>query len=463
MPPDKKPPKRKGRRRFAKVAAESTDDIIEPPDDLGDNDVTDQSQPSIASIAGYVMSAIWGLLFATALFVIGASSLGLGFGTARPNFDEAKKESTSNTAPPPTDMARPPSSAAPLYSTESPLAARQKNSMQTGQVQAPAPSLQFISPKMPMSPPPPHVTTAAAALSPPPPPEAPPELDVYVSMLRAPFLDARNICEREGGVLAAPQSTESNNKLSAELRNHIDHADRMWIGITDTQEEGHWARREHKGDSVSLSYVNWAPGQPDGQGREDCVEMWTTGQWNDAPCGDAKVYACEVPQPPIDGYTFECSPGIKKQLEGAPGGAPSRCEFRILGADGHRPSNDKREFGRCRELCEAQDSVGRLAEPRTAEQRQYLARHIRHSGDDSMWVGLTPVRPDGRLPGSDGWRWLADVVELPGTEAGWAHGQPDNDGLCAEMWGDATWNDRPCEGDPFAFKVCPCEVPVRST
>jgi hypothetical protein len=133
-----------------------------------------------------------------------------------------------------------------------------------------------------------------------------------------------------------------------------------------------------------------------------------------------------------------------------------RCTFRLFGADGIRHGGDSEKciFRECRELCERQAGGGRVAEPRSAAQRQFLARALRRSGDDSMWVGLGA---DG-----NGWQWLSDPHTLDPDEAAWAHGQPDafdNNGQCVEMWPDASWNDRPCEGDDFADKVCPCEVP----
>ena len=88
----------------------------------------------------------------------------------------------------------------------------------------------------------------------------------------------------------------------------------------------------------------------------------------------------------------------------------------------------------------------------TAEQLQYLARALRRSGDDSMWIGLTHL-------GGTNFQWLSGAI-LNAADSSWAHGQPDSGDGCVEMWGDATWNDRPCRGDNWAHKVCACEVPV---
>ena len=36
---------------------------------------------------------------------------------------------------------------------------------------------------------------------------------------------------------------------------------------------------------------------------ENCVEMWTSGEWNDAPCNEEKHYACQVPGDAVDAST----------------------------------------------------------------------------------------------------------------------------------------------------------------
>ena len=277
-----------------------------------------------------------------------------------------------------------------------------------------------------------------------PPPAPPPEVAVYVSILPAPFAEARAICERQLGTLMVPRSDDANAALVAQLATSTN--DRMWLGTSDAAIEGSWERREAGSmDGVPLSYTNWAPGQPDGGAGENCAEMWSNGQWNDMPCSDSKTFACEVPQPPAEGFEFACNSNP----------AATRCVLRLFGADGVRPSEHKSDFAACRQQCEG--LAGRVAEPRTAEQLQYLARALRRSGDDSMWIGVRPIHPY-RL--ADGWKWLSNDVRVTADRGSWAHGQPDNDGQCVELWGDATWNDRGCSGDFWSNKVCPCELPA---
>ena len=263
-----------------------------------------------------------------------------------------------------------------------------------------------------------------------------------MSVLKATSAQAEAICRREGGVLAVARDSEANAHLAELLRARaaLDaDAAFLWLGGRA---------------SDVLSYARWARDQPDRDG--DCVEMWTTGEWNDTPCGSAKVYACDVPSPPAE-LTFECSPGVVSRLRDAGriagGAARPRCQLRIFGDDGQRPSGAKVDFPGCQRHCASLGSAGAVAEPRSAAQRLLIARALRQSGDDSAWVGLQPS-------GGGGWRWVGSDDMLAEDDAGWASGQPDGADGCVELWWDATWNDRACAGDFWANKVCACELPL---
>ena len=52
---------------------------------------------------------------------------------------------------------------------------------------------------------------------------------------------------------------------------------KAWIGLSDLKEEGVFAWV----DGSALDYTNWAGGEPNNAGEEDCVEMRSDGTWND--------------------------------------------------------------------------------------------------------------------------------------------------------------------------------------
>jgi hypothetical protein len=55
--------------------------------------------------------------------------------------------------------------------------------------------------------------------------------------------------------------------------------------------DGGWAW----GTGVPFGFTNWAPGEPNDSGGEDCVEVTTSGLWNDNRCSTQSVFACELP------------------------------------------------------------------------------------------------------------------------------------------------------------------------
>lgn len=54
----------------------------------------------------------------------------------------------------------------------------------------------------------------------------------------------------------------------------------IWLGFNDEQVEGtfEWY------DQSPITYTNWAAGEPNQSGNEDCTQIYPTGQWNDLDC-----------------------------------------------------------------------------------------------------------------------------------------------------------------------------------
>jgi len=65
-----------------------------------------------------------------------------------------------------------------------------------------------------------------------------------------------------------------------------------WTGGTDEYLEGTFVWR----DGAALSPTNWQMDEPNNaSNREDCVELYASGTWNDVPCRTAQRYVCEGP------------------------------------------------------------------------------------------------------------------------------------------------------------------------
>lgn len=100
-----------------------------------------------------------------------------------------------------------------------------------------------------------------------------------------PWIQAQAICQSFGGNLASIHSTAENEAV-AQLRPPEWHG---WIGGIRIGEgiDFAWV------DGSQMSYMNWAPDQPDyNEEREKCVELLANSWWNDFDCNNNYGFIC---------------------------------------------------------------------------------------------------------------------------------------------------------------------------
>ena len=98
---------------------------------------------------------------------------------------------------------------------------------------------------------------------------------------------AADHCETAGMTLVTIDD-ERDNAILFQASNRTS----PWIGLSDQREEDLWVW-----DSRTSGYVNWNRGEPnDWNGNEDCVQMTTSGRWNDVNCGSRLMFFCEDPR-----------------------------------------------------------------------------------------------------------------------------------------------------------------------
>nr|KAI8743251.1 perlucin-like protein [Biomphalaria glabrata] len=108
--------------------------------------------------------------------------------------------------------------------------------------------------------------------------------------------DANNYCIALGGYLA---EIDDNNEYQAAQHylSITSGADIVLIGGTDAAQEGTW-KFPRTGTLVPV--LDWAQGQPDDLGNEDCLDIWKSkgGKMGDLPCGfrsELDRFMCELP------------------------------------------------------------------------------------------------------------------------------------------------------------------------
>uniref|UniRef100_F7BZK8 Pulmonary surfactant-associated protein D-like n=1 Tax=Monodelphis domestica TaxID=13616 RepID=F7BZK8_MONDO len=101
------------------------------------------------------------------------------------------------------------------------------------------------------------------------------------------FEKALQSCRQAGGQVASPRNAAENMAIQEIVTVYNKAA---FLGMTDMKTEGKFIYPTGE----SLSYSNWAPGEPNNdKDEEDCVEIFTNGKWNDKRCGESCLIICQ--------------------------------------------------------------------------------------------------------------------------------------------------------------------------
>jgi cysteine-rich repeat protein len=122
--------------------------------------------------------------------------------------------------------------------------------------------------------------------------------------------DAKTACATYSGSYLASLTTASENLAMSGLTI----TGNSWIGLNDQVSEGTfvWDHGE------TFSYSNWAVGEPNDSGGEDCVVLQTLLAWNDGTCNTTLTdYICEVETAAV------CGNGTKEGVEACDDGDTS--------------------------------------------------------------------------------------------------------------------------------------------
>ncbi|XP_074883006.1 pulmonary surfactant-associated protein A-like [Buteo buteo] len=103
---------------------------------------------------------------------------------------------------------------------------------------------------------------------------------------RVDFASALQSCEEAGGTLATPTNEEENKAILGIVKQYNQYA---YLGIKEGEISGQFKYI----NGMPLNYTNWHQYEPNGKGREKCVEMYTDGSWNDKKCNQYRLTICE--------------------------------------------------------------------------------------------------------------------------------------------------------------------------
>merc|ERR1711939_163465 len=106
--------------------------------------------------------------------------------------------------------------------------------------------------------------------------------EVYSNVNKG-WADARKFCQSKGAELPIIRNDKQNAALLSQVKT-VKYG--VWLGLTDGRKDG---RFEWVDDELA-KYTKWAPGEPNGHTRENCINMWSStsgrpaGTWNDQGC-----------------------------------------------------------------------------------------------------------------------------------------------------------------------------------
>lgn len=87
-----------------------------------------------------------------------------------------------------------------------------------------------------------------------------------------------------GANLISVQNVQENECIMNEL-NRINQSGVIWIGFNDEAQEGNFVWY----DQAPITYTNWAPGEPNNAGNENCTQIYADGLWNDLSCNTSNA------------------------------------------------------------------------------------------------------------------------------------------------------------------------------
>nr|XP_020744718.1 collectin-10 isoform X3 [Odocoileus virginianus texanus]XP_020744719.1 collectin-10 isoform X3 [Odocoileus virginianus texanus] len=111
----------------------------------------------------------------------------------------------------------------------------------------------------------------------------------YIVQEEKNYRESLTHCRIRGGMLAMPKD-EAANMLLADYVAKSGFF-RVFIGVNDLEREGQYVFTDN---TPLRNYSNWKEGEPsDPYGHEDCVEMLSSGRWNDTECHLTMYFVCE--------------------------------------------------------------------------------------------------------------------------------------------------------------------------
>jgi len=115
---------------------------------------------------------------------------------------------------------------------------------------------------------------------------------VYIDKERR-WVDAKSLCQLDGGELASIRNAREWQFVKGILANTSSGVTHVWLGGSDTKQEGSWVWT----DGSSVNYSDWYGSQPNDGTRGNCL-LSSGGynwKWFDSVCTATSYAVCKIP------------------------------------------------------------------------------------------------------------------------------------------------------------------------
>ena len=229
-----------------------------------------------------------------------------------------------------------------------------------------------------------------------------------------PWREAYKFCEQQDGHLVTVNS-ENEQSFLYSLINENSTSSYLWLGATDSYEEGKW--KWITGDSIV--YRNWADNEPNNSNDEDYMVLYkNSGKWNDGNdiyYSDTKAYSfiCEYDNDTVD-FNLEKS----------------------LDYNGHRYEvyTNSVDWQTAKRFCEQKG--GHLLTISNSDENNIIKNNVKGLTNERYWLGLTDIALQSK------WNWITGE---PIYYNNWNSGEPNNtagiETYAEFVSANGSWND----------------------
>ncbi|KAK3585792.1 hypothetical protein CHS0354_010571 [Potamilus streckersoni] len=257
------------------------------------------------------------------------------------------------------------------------------------------------------------------------------------STARYDFDTARNSCIQYGTGFTLASINSRLEQMFLVLYMRETGGSSAFIGLNDLQENGRYDWL----DNSPVSYINFRAGQPSLHARENCVEMFSDGTWNNLNCASLRGFICQGPR---DKNFTEPTPTVPTSH------CPAGYTVYPITEQCYRILNSSQSWNESLTLCQADGATLATISDLYDMYFLELLSNAKARNEASLWIGLSEFKGTGVF------RWISGATV---TYTKWDYGEPRlQENMCVAIH-KGVWKQVSCESSQPAI----CQTVREST